>query len=520
MIRESYGKVPIEFIYPPERTKIYYNEIGIKLPEDERIDDITWNDLEMDLIFSRICNCSSFAGEQILYSRLHHLPKEVLLLEVLEKRVNYFENHPVEREELQLLLNRLGKQEVSYYLPMFINNLECLGISNIYIYRLLQILLVLTIVPVLLFQNPIFLVGVGGIFSINVFIYVVNKMKHETYLASLASVVQLIKTGKKILKSNLLPKDASTSSLVDSMKQLDKLSKSIGIFVNKKEAGATGEPLSILRDYLLGGTLWDFTKYNQIIKYLKGRQNAFLEVFDFVGEVDMEISIASFRKSLPYYCQPKFKDKNELDMEEVYHPLVTNAVGNTIQIKGNIIITGSNASGKSTFIKAIVINGILAQSIHTCMAQKMIMPKSKIITSMAVRDNLSAGESYYVKEIKYLNRIIENMEDDRVVICAIDEILRGTNTQERIAASVAVMEHLAYLNCIAVVASHDLELTQILNKQYHNYHFCEQILEGDIVFDYKIREGVSNTKNAIRLMESIGFPKEIIDRALEQISAS
>ena len=100
-----------------------------------------------------------------------------------------------------------------------------------------------------------------------------------------------------------------------------------------------------------------------------------------------------------------------------------------------------------------------------------------------------------------------------MVICVIDEILRGTNTQERIAASAAILEYLQNQNCLAIVASHDIELTRKLGDSYGYYYFCEQMQEKDIAFDYQIREGVSNTKNAIALLECVGFPEIIIRRA-------
>ena len=124
-----------------------------------------------------------------------------------------------------------------------------------------------------------------------------------------------------------------------------------------------------------------------------------------------------------------------------------------------------------------------------------------------------SGESYFIKEIKYLNRIIQSLSEERLIICAIDEILRGTNTEERIAASASILKYLNNKNCIAIVASHDIELTQILSGLYDNYHFCEQIQENDIIFEYKIHEGAATTKNAIKLLELTHFPKEIISNA-------
>ena len=143
------------------------------------------------------------------------------------------------------------------------------------------------------------------------------------------------------------------------------------------------------------------------------------------------------------------------------------------------------------------------------------MPSAEVITSMAVRDDLMAGESYFIREIRYLKRILDNITEERVTICAIDEILRGTNTGERIRASRAILEYLRDKNCIALVATHDKELTELLGDDYLNYHFSEEIGEEDIAFSYKILEGPATSQNAVKLLEFAGFPEEIIEAAQE-----
>ena len=104
-----------------------------------------------------------------------------------------------------------------------------------------------------------------------------------------------------------------------------------------------------------------------------------------------------------------------------------------------------------------------------------------------------------------------------MTICAIDEILRGTNTGERIRASRAILEYLKDKNCIALVATHDKELTELLKDDYLNFHFSEEIGEDDIVFSYKIMDGPATSQNAVKLLEFAGFPEEII-RAAENKS--
>jgi DNA mismatch repair ATPase MutS len=135
---------------------------------------------------------------------------------------------------------------------------------------------------------------------------------------------------------------------------------------------------------------------------------------------------------------------------------------------------------------------------------------------MAVRDDVITGESYYIKEIKYLKRMTESVNEKRLMFFAIDEILKGTNTRERIAASKAVLKYFSDKNCILIVATHDTELANAFDNSFENYYFTENVSDGDISFDYKLHKGISKTTNAIRLLEIIGFPEEIIKTASAQ----
>jgi len=260
--------------------------------------------------------------------------------------------------------------------------------------------------------------------------------------------------------------------------------------------------------------LSDIRNYNNFMKTIKKRSEEFHALYRAFGEIDMSICISSFRLSLPDYVLPEFALEGELEFTDVYHPLIPSPVANTGVVKNNSIITGSNASGKSTFIKALVINGILAQTINTCAATAFKTRFSLVVTSMVMRDDLTAGESYFIVEIKSLKRILD-LVNEYPCTCFIDEILRGTNTVERIAASAAVLDFLSGKDVLCIAASHDIELTRILAGKYDNYHFREQVTDDGIVFDYKLKNGPSTTRNAIKLLCFMGFEGSVIDRAEE-----
>lgn len=403
---------------------------------------------------------------------------------------------------------------------MFLFNAESLSISNVWIYRILQILLFGSFLIGIIFDSTICF-GIMVITAVtNFMIYAITKTKYESYLFSLLSTKYMVIFAKMILSKQSYQENLNTERLSKAVKELNKLTHLIGSFQSKKSSMFTGEIMDVIRDYLIGVTLWDLTIFKKITNIICGKLEFLLEVYEFIGRVDMAVSIASFRKSLPYYCLPEFDVEHKLKMEQLYHPLIDNPVGNCLFLKDSCIITGSNASGKSTFIKAVAVNAILAQSINTCMAKSFSLPVIDVMTSMTIRDDILMGESYYIKELKNLKRIIHKVSSDTVTLCIIDEILRGTNTQERLASSQAILQYLAEKNCIVIVATHDMELAKALDGSYKCMNFCNYIENAAIVFDYKIHDGYSQTQNAIKLLHHIGLPESITELAEELYNTS
>lgn len=483
--------------------------------ESGTVDDVTWNDLSMDTIFEKINHCKSSMGEEVLYDRLHRTDIGTGQLDELEKKIQFFQEQQEQKEGVGKLLKKIGRNHASYYIPTYMDCMEEFTIKGYGIFRFLQILLLVGILVALLFRTSwalgIFLVIVG----INFTVYTLVKSKYEVEMKMLGTVVSLIQVGNTIGKNEEFQKiNELQPNIAVVAGELQDVAKKVGKVLALKNV-AYYDALGILQDYLTGATMWQMITYCKVMKKLENRTQQYMELYQMIGELDMAMSIAEFRQGQPHYCVPKYCQEKKIEMEDLYHPLLEDPITNSLKLNRNCIITGSNASGKSTFIKAVSSNVILAQTIHTCMATKMKLPRAQMITSMAVRDDIMSGESYFIKEIRYLKRILDHLAEGEIVICAIDEILRGTNTRERILASKAILNYLADKNCIALVASHDKELTELLADQYDNYHFSEEIGEHDIVFSYKIEAGPSTSQNAIKLLEFVGFPKEIIQEAAQ-----
>lgn len=239
-----------------------------------------------------------------------------------------------------------------------------------------------------------------------------------------------------------------------------------------------------------------------------------------ISILDNHYSIAMYQHTLTHYCYPKINNNiNGLQTKSIIHPLLDeeNAIANTIDISNHILLTGSNASGKSTFMKAVALNLILAQSIQTATAHSFIYQPGYVMTSMANADDVLSGDSYFMSELKSIRRLFNTYQCNKIY-CFIDEIFKGTNTTERIAASESVLSYLDNQKAYQVIAAtHDVELSILLENTYNNYHFNESIQENSIFFDYKIKPGKANTRNAIELLRITQFPIDIYQRAQQNI---
>ena len=278
----------------------------------------------------------------------------------------------------------------------------------------------------------------------------------------------------------------------------------------------SGNPLDMLLDFFRMGFHLDLIKFNQMLSQVRKHIKDVDAMVSTLGKIEAMIAVGAYRESLEFYCIPEFQSEPCIKAKELSHPLLAKPVTNDIDTEKSVLITGSNASGKSTFLKTVAINSILAQTIHTVLAKCYLGAMFRVASSMSLRDDVQGGESYYMVEVKALKRILDLLsqkDGGAPVLCFVDEVLRGTNTVERIAASTQILRNMASQNCICFAATHDIELTHLLEKDYHNYHFSETIEANDISFSYKIMEGRATTRNAIRLLGIMGYEDKIIKEA-------
>jgi hypothetical protein len=511
-IEERWGRPPAARDYNSgsmQAISSYFNNYSEKQAGRFLIDDITWNDLDMDNVFKRINSTYSTAGEEYLYRLLREPAFDEAELKERERLIEHFRNNPVQRQKLQLYLARLGKKRFAGISDYFFNDKKVVSMRSL---RYILHLAALLASPLVMIANA----GVGILFFIVIFItnmtvYYKAKNEREVYMESLSYMVNLINYSKKIAHDSIGGIEGYTAVL---KKASDKI-RSFGIKSFYQLFYQTGdiflEPIKVI-------FFVELIAFESLLKKIFKYRGEIRELYETLGKLDAMLSAASYRESVDYYAIPAFVTSKPaaLSFTDAYHPLIKNPVANSLGISNSILITGSNASGKSTFLKTAAINGILAQTIHTCLAREYRSSMFMIYTSMALKDSLSNNESYYIAEIKSLKRLFDNMNNEFPILCMIDEVLRGTNTIERIAASSEVLQRLAGGNCLCVAATHDIELVSILKNRYGNYHFQESFRDNDIFFDYKIYPGKSTTRNAIKLLRLMGYSENVVASAEER----
>lgn len=504
LVRSQWGKIPRQSRFDKEDSLKAAWQIEKEFHEwDSEIDDLTWYDLDMQEIFELINGTYSSIGSEALYQRLRNY--NFNQADDLEELIHFYQENPEIREKVQFHFAGLGKRD-NNFTKQYIANGKREKLGNLWLYVLLGVLPLVSL-GVLVVAGPIGIFLLLGSILFNVIFYMTKKAKLETELESMRYLVQSISLANK-LSTIVTPRQAEIRKNVVPLKSIAKWGFSFRV-------KSTSEA-DIMFEYLNLVFMIPFIAYNFVITRLSKYSQEAINLWKVLGEMEVAAAILNFRTYFPVSCQPEFA-AGGIQAEDIYHPLVEYSVVNPVDWQRNTLVTGSNASGKSTYVKSIAICGILAQTINTAIAEKLTMQPGYVLTSMAVEDDIMAGDSYFVAEIKSIKRLLDQVGKGERCYCFIDEILKGTNTIERIAASSSVVTWLADYPSLSFVATHDIELTEMLKEYCDNVHFEETVTEEQgISFDYELKQGPAVTRNAIALLKVMDYPKKIVEQAQKE----
>lgn len=325
-------------------------------------------------------------------------------------------------------------------------------------------------------------------------------------LESLSESISLIE--KKEFKTDLIKKLQAKykTGLVTSSESIKKLKKVLDLLDIRLN------PLVFipLNTFLF----WDLQQIFTLEKWKIANKHNIRDWFGTLAEIECLSSIANLAFNHPENSFPRISNKEGVFIaDSMGHPLIAKEkmVCNSFSTEGvnqMNLITGSNMAGKSTFLRSIGINIVLAMMGSTVFARSLALSPMKVLSSMRVSDNLEESTSTFYAELKKLKEVINSVYNNEKVFLLLDEILRGTNSADRHAGSKALIKQLIHHKAVGLIATHDLELAKLADEfpdKIHNYHFDVQVANDELYFDYKLKRGICQSMNASLLMKKIGI---------------
>lgn len=527
----DYAKIYVKTLWPKGQDKLERNYEGIKKYYNKftkgkygEIDDQTYSDLSMEKIFDNIDRTQSSAGEAILHNMLREPVRNQEELDRRSKVIESFTENEKSRIEVQKELFNLGKNKNFDFLEFITKDLE--GNKNKrMVYFLLGriapiLIIILIIIKYELFVLLLPLVIINGIIASKE-----RGLENDKPIGGIYYAGKMVKTSEAILKIDASELDYYKTRLETSMKNLGSDGKKFKRIASSFIDGVSkfellGPFIEAYSTVVLQVENYYYDMAGNVSEYKKELK----EIYDVLGEIDALIAIAAYKEDSQYETsKPIFTtDNKNFKIVKGAHPLIKNVVTNSIEIDNKgIVLTGTNMSGKSTFLRMLGVNIVFAQSFNFVHAEEYQAPFLNIVSSISPDDDINEGKSYYLAEAEAILRIINSLDKEIKVFCLIDEIFRGTNPIERIAASEEILRYIQEKDSISLVATHDKELTDFLSKSHKFYHFSEDVNDKDgLSFDYKLKKGVLKTRNAIKLLKYVGYPDDIINGAYKNIEKS
>ena len=341
-------------------------------PEEAQIDDITWNDLGMDGVYKRLNYCLSAAGEEYLYYLLRS-PRQTDDFKSFEDQVSFLKENDEDRRKIQTVFWEIGNNS-RYSIYDYIDYLENIsGAGNTR--HFVMIALILSAIGFCFVNFALGFITLAILMLVQIVSYFRIKSDITPYLVTYGYVMRVIKSIDKFsgIRAEVFSEDIRELNAIS--KEFSSFRAGSSILLTSAQTNSSGNPVDLLLDYIRMVTHIDLIKFNQMYKEVMANKPYLDEIITAIGRIEAEISVACYRESVKdSFCIPQFDNKAGYEAKALIHPLVVNCVENDVNTKRGVLITGSNASGKSTYLKSCAINAILAQTIHTVLASSYKAP--------------------------------------------------------------------------------------------------------------------------------------------------
>ncbi|RWX00557.1 MutS-related protein [Flavobacterium cerinum] len=463
-------------------------------------------------LFHNINRTQTYKGNEKLAELLQSiLSDEEIILN--QDAVKELASKPELRQEI-MALGKARKDNLAVYTRLISwanSKTKTLSVVSIIIGILIPVVLTICIISYLVTNNQTLSTIAGWLFLFNLLFLlsylklIKNEVKHTTEIHDIIHHYGLIIeqlenekfTSKKLqlLKKNLVTGGKSASGhikeLASLFSRLDSIDNALGaIFLN-------------------GIMLYHFHSLNALYKWKKNNEQNVALWLDIIAEVESLSSFGNLYYNNGDFIFPNLNTNYIVAFRNIAHPLLKkeNRIGNDISFNSDfMILTGSNMSGKSTFLRSLGINMVLAGAGAPVCASNADIHPLPVLVSMRLSDSLSDSESYFFAEIKRLRYIMDKLQDQHAFVL-LDEILRGTNSDDKRTGTIKVVKKMIALKATGAIATHDIEVCNIVGEYPHslvNRCFEAKIVDNELYFDYQLRDGICRNKSATFLMEKMG----------------
>lgn len=479
---------------------------------DLALSDRMWADLELDGVFRLADHCVSAPGQQVLYAflrRPHLTPPEIARRDDV---VSSLDNDARAKEDVRHALSRVRTRAAYDLHRLFDDELP----HRPRLFFLLPLLSLACVVGILLLLvSPA--AGLATLLvaiCVNIGLKIHLRPRFEDLIQPMMALRSLLLAAESLAQYTSPSLRACTKDLPLLCGRLRWIKGAARRLVIEDSGNELVDSLASWANLLF---LLDVNTFVFSIERLRRSRDDLRAVFLTVGAVDAYCAVGAFRRALIQWSTPRFQHPaQQMQCEGLYHPAIADPVVNDCHLTGrSLLITGSNMAGKSTYLRAVGTGAVLAQTIATVPAKSWISPILRVETLITRVDELAGGKSYFFAEAERVKEMLDIAAGPQRCLFLIDELYRGTNTAERVAAAHAVLDRLDSMGHLCLVATHDLELLDLLGSRWDTWHFTERVNRHGVFFDYRLRAGVATTPNALRLLQRLDYPPAVVRQAYD-----
>lgn len=464
-------------------------------------------------LFQNLNRTATFIGKKTLANQLLTLlPNEDIrrnheAVQELSKKIDW-------RQEFLAFAKISNDNQTSYKTLLQWNRFNSNPLSkiSIWISYVLPLLFIGTLMAYLITSKTVFLSYLAYVFVINLG-FLGRFLKRIQIEIANASNIDMIIDKYALLMQKIEEETFQSERLIDLQKRLTY--KKENASVHLKQLASLFSKMDSIGNFVTGlvfnGTfLFNFHVLKALIQWRKDHAEALEDWLEVIGEFEMLNSLANLSYNNPDFVYPTLSTNFEIKFSNLSHPLLNpeTRIGNEVQFypQSFMILTGSNMSGKSTFLRSLGINMVLTGiGSSVCASQANVHPLP-VLVSMRLSDSLSDSESYFFAEIKRLKLIMDELEVSPAFVL-LDEILRGTNSDDKRNGTIEVVKKVIKKKTIGAIATHDIEVCLTTNEYPNvltNKCFEVEIKNDELYFDYKLRDGICQNKSATFLMKKMG----------------